>query len=187
MILVDFAVMDGMLLGTIFLRRTSQLLALSKLQRLKLTCTSFCLATAVKALNTLTTSSYRLIGLVQTPQLWLTSPKILWVAQPPISSFFFIRALSVKRNQLSSSMLGLLLLGRVRCPRIVKKLFKGALFCDGNAADPAAEPGVYSPSLAWKSDFVCLEQGTRFHIRMMTLAQCVAQTIDRLAYDAVIT
>ena len=100
---------------------------------------------------------------------------------------FFIRALSVKRNQLSSSMLGLLLLGRVRCPRIVKKLFKGALFCDGNAADPAHEPGVYSPSLAWKSDFACLEQGTRFHIRMMTLAQCVAQTIDRLAYDAVIT
>ena len=98
---------------------------------------------------------------------------------------FFIRALSVKRNQLSSTMLGLLLLGRVRCPRSVKKLFQGAPFCHGNAADPAAGPGVFSPSFAWRPDFACLDQGTRFHIRMLTLVQCVAQTIDRLAYDAV--
>ena len=103
---------------------------------------------------------------------------------------YFVRALSVKRNQLSASFLGLLILGRVRCPRTVKALFSCAPFSDGVVSEPtdsAAASGGIEFALKWQGDFACLPQHARFHIRVLMLLDCVAKTIDRLGYDAVNT
>ena len=92
-------------------------------------------------------------------------------------SSFFVRAMSVKRNQLSNTFLSALLLARFRGVRSAKSILKQTKVSNGVPTPLVEGTGC----IIWKPEFCTAPNHVKFYIRSLLLANNVASTMGRLA------